>query len=901
MIYRILKTHVILKSLLISCGLALGGTSLNAQVDVDMTMTVEELVQNVLLGNGVSVSNITFNGAPADQVNVQIGRFHGTSQVVEFPEGLVLGTHNVRDLVLAEFGGDPMTNPVDDDPDLAILAAEPNMNDGAILEFDFIPNGDSLEFRYVFASEEYPLYTCSQYNDAFGFFISGPGFNGPFSNNAENIALIPGSNTPVAINTVNSGTPSGFNDPDACQNANPNWQQDTIYFVDNDPPASDEDVQIAGMTTTLTAYANVICGETYHIKIGIADAVDGALNSAVFLESESFASNSTVQVTLDIPVGVNDSTLYEGCGEAALQFIRPAASQGIEETAYLEIGGTATNGVDYVPELPDSVVFPPGIDTVSFYLTAAYDGINEGEETVHILITNIASDCSGAELTSEFQFYIREPDPLEVSGFDTSLVDCHDEVDLFPIVTGGYGEYSFDWTNGATSDTVTVSPGYTTTYFVTVGDTCGVEPLVAQFEVDVPVYPPVHVTMPPDTLIETCNVSLPITPEVTGGFGQYTFSWYDDGEYIGTGASFNYYVEQTSEVVAVVHDDCGALGSDTMMVSLPEVQVSTYLPDGYVAQSCTEEIMLPVVAEGGIGDLTYYWSVDGVPQDTTSNLYFIYHPSMGQTVVVTAEDNCQNTQTDSTFIEWDYPEIELRTIADTSICKNTSAVLYAEALGGSGSFKYHWQSAPDSTTTLTVSPQSDRNYYLTVTDTCGMSAEAVVNVEIRQVRADFDYLYIHYYGLQLTNYSRGEDLSYLWDFGDGTTSMEENPKHHFKGLDKYRVTLTATDPKGCWDTTYFETQPPSELFIPSSFTPNGDGINDLFGVVGANVTEFDMWIYDRYGREVFHTDNVNDKWNGATENSEYYPGSTVFNYLIRYKGELKEDAVEITGFVTLIR
>src|SRR5690606_7582028 len=203
-------------------------------------------------------------------------------------------------------------------------------------------------FRYVFASEEYPGFTCSSYNDAFGFFISGPGINGPFQNNAINIAVIPETDIPVAVNTVNSGVASNPGNTPNCENANPDWIEHSQYFVDN----SDEvegDIQFPGMTVTFTAFANVQCGETYHIKLAIADAFDGSLDSGVFLEAGSFTSNSSVQVDLDIPVGVNDSTLYEGCGVANLQFIRPGEGTGLEETAYLEITGTAINGVDYVP------------------------------------------------------------------------------------------------------------------------------------------------------------------------------------------------------------------------------------------------------------------------------------------------------------------------------------------------------------------------------------------------------------------------------------------------------------------------------------------------------------------------------------------------------------------------
>jgi hypothetical protein len=79
------------------------------------------------------------------------------------------------------------------------------------LEFDFVPTGDSLQFRYVFGSEEYTSYTCADYNDAFGFFLSGPGIAGPFSNGAAiNIALVPGTTVPVSISTLNGGEPTGY-------------------------------------------------------------------------------------------------------------------------------------------------------------------------------------------------------------------------------------------------------------------------------------------------------------------------------------------------------------------------------------------------------------------------------------------------------------------------------------------------------------------------------------------------------------------------------------------------------------------------------------------------------------------------------------------------------------------
>jgi|GEM_PF-447748 len=880
-------------------------TTTSAQVEVDLTMTVEELVQEVLLGNGVSVSNVTFNGDPADQVNVQIGRYFGTSDFIEFPEAIMMATDNANNVLTNGFGGDPMTNAVTDDPDLVQISGF-NINDGAILEFDFVPNGDSLEFRYVFASHEYQNYTCANFNDAFGFFLSGPGLNGPFTDNATNIALIPDTDIPVGVNSVNGGVPTAFGmDPTTCEQANPNYVEDSQYFVENySPDPESGDVQINGMTVTLTAYAEVICGEEYHIKLAIGDASDGALNSAVFLEAGSFTSNSAVDISLDIPVGVNDSTLYEGCGEAYLQFIRPLASSGIQEVAYLEIAGTATNGVDFLPELPDSIVFPLGVDTIDIVLSAPFDGLTEGEETVTVNITNVASECSGAVLTSSFQFYIREPDPMEVSGFDGALQDCSDEIDLFPTITGGYGEYGYIWSNGMSSDTVTVSPGFTTTYFLTVTDTCGVDPLSTQFDVDVPVYAPVFVDLGDDVFIETCDVVLPLTPETTsGGFGAYNYQWFVDGEFVTDANPFNYLVEGTSEVVVVARDVCGDTDSDTIVVSLPPSDVTAFLPQGYVAESCLDGFLLPVIADGGIGGLSFTWTVDGdTIVESTPQPFFEYEPSMGQAVEVFAQDNCQNTAKDTTFVEFNYPEVSFSLSPDTSICPESDAVLRAEAIGGSGNFNYVWEGFPDSTgTSLRVSPERDRNFLVSVSDTCGMSTDSVISVDIRNVRADFDFTEIEYYGMAFDNYSRGEELTYLWNFGDGNVSTEENPRHFFDGLEKYTVWLTATDLRGCQDTAFVVTDPPTEVFIPSAFSPNGDGINDLFGVYGENIVEFKMWIFDRWGDQVFYSEDPDVKWNGSDLNGEFYPGTTSFNYIIEYKGESEDDATKMTGVVHLIR
>ena len=194
-------------------GMALFGlltTGVQAQLILNGSLTPADCVQNILLGNGIVATNITFNGQPGTQLNPQIGGFNGTLCNIGMAGGVILATGSINNATgpnnsgsASEGGGTNLG-----DPDVLAVSqiTNPNImdvNDAAILEFDFVPQGDSLSFDFIFASDEY-LEFVNSVNDAFGFFISGPGISGPFTNNAANIALIPGTSQPVTIDDVNN-------------------------------------------------------------------------------------------------------------------------------------------------------------------------------------------------------------------------------------------------------------------------------------------------------------------------------------------------------------------------------------------------------------------------------------------------------------------------------------------------------------------------------------------------------------------------------------------------------------------------------------------------------------------------------------------------------------------------
>src|SRR5687767_13041862 len=132
------------------------------------------------------------------------------------------------------------------DADLTALVNRPTFN-ASVLEFDFQAVGDSILVNFVFGSEEYPEYSCSNFNDAFAFLISGPGYTGK-----KNIALVPNTIIPVAINSINSG-PGTMGTLSNCTALGPGSPFTNLY-VDNQASTN---VIFDGYTRVLTARAKV--------------------------------------------------------------------------------------------------------------------------------------------------------------------------------------------------------------------------------------------------------------------------------------------------------------------------------------------------------------------------------------------------------------------------------------------------------------------------------------------------------------------------------------------------------------------------------------------------------------------------------------------------------------------
>ena len=182
----------------------LSGDNLFGQIVINSSMTPAQLVQNILVQGGLSISNITYTGATG-AAKSQIGSFtNNNTTYLGLPSGIVLSSGYINHIAAPASTTGAMSDATGTpgDADLEALSGAASTYDTSVLQFDFIPSYNTVSFKYVFGSEEYPEYVCSQFNDVFGFFLSGPGIAGPYSNSSINIALIPGSSPHFLLQSI---------------------------------------------------------------------------------------------------------------------------------------------------------------------------------------------------------------------------------------------------------------------------------------------------------------------------------------------------------------------------------------------------------------------------------------------------------------------------------------------------------------------------------------------------------------------------------------------------------------------------------------------------------------------------------------------------------------------------
>ena len=759
------------------------------QLVTNTGMTPNQLVQTVLNGTGITISNVTYSGSPQ-----AIGSFTQNGNL-GISSGIVLTTGTVLNTPAGPHGpnnneGAGVDNGFGGDAQLTALAGNLTYN-AAVLEFDFETCSDEVEFNYVFASEEFLEYVLTSINgggsvnDIFGFFISQPGIPG-----AQNIALLP-NGAPVAIDNVH---PAGSNiNGDSYPAAN------FEFYVHNPPNAPF--IQYDGFTTKLTAKAAVQCNTVYHLKLAIADVGDGIYDSGIFLEAGSFNASppSSVEHSISSDVFDNNNIIAEGCVTTTIELERGLCNLGSPLVVPVSTSGTAIEGVDY-SNMPATITFPAGSQTTTFSFDAFEDGLTEGQETLDFEF--LFTDNCGNQTIQELNLFIQEVNPVTVEVTGPEITCPGEEIELTATITGGAEPYTYLWSTGETTPSILVSPGSTTPYTVTVNDDCLAQPISTTYTVNVPVIPPLTINETPD-LEDICPyVPFLLESNVTGGTPSYTYQWSSNFESnLSTNDTYTAIPSTTTTYTVEVTDFCGATTSEDIV-------------------------------------------------------YTILSPPLVLTMSPTVE-----------------------------ICPGDSIEISVSSVGGYGQHFYDWLHSGETTPEVWVTPNQTTTYTISVSDECQtFTVEGSTEVVVVKPTADFESTSnVFFHDLPITFQNNSINAStYEWTFGDGQNSTLVHPSNTYDEPGLYYITLIAIDDKGCTDTIVKPINIEEEwfIYIPNTFTPDGDRSNNDFRISTIGIKQLDIKIFNRWGELIFEAFDPRFVWDGSYAGSIVTDGT--FTYIVNF-------------------
>lgn len=607
------------------------GFSSTAQMTISTGVLTPAQYVNNLVGPGITVSNVTYTGTTQ-----QIGSFGGTSNI-GFPSGgVVLSSGATTELVgtaatitagTTNVSGidNTMNSTIDDLLTIASTNATSlgigsitSTEDGAILEFDFVPISNIVSFNFVFSSDEYLTYVNTVFNDIFGFFVAGPGISGPYSapagfpNGSTNLALVPGTTSPITISTIHPTL-------------------NAQYYVSNSGGTTHA---MNGFTTPIPITFNVQCGETYHFKFAVADCQDNYLSTAVFLQDGSFTS-PPVDISLETANGTD--TIPEACVDANVLFIRSACQSNLPLTVNYSVSGTAIDNVDFV--IADSpITLAAGQDTAAINIAPIVDALSEGTESIVITVTY--TDAGGNVQTISGNLYLSDITPLSINETDLNLQCFDDNILLNAVGQGGSGVYTYDWAMSAsdsTQDVVSINQNGTYIYPITITDIC----LGSYTDTVTVVMNQTLVINTVQSSPATCEPTGYVTGNVLGQTGVPSYQWSGPGANSSTTWDGNTWTDLSSGwyYFAVTDNVCEVYDSVFVDILNPPMAQFTATP----SSGCSPlTVNLVNTSQNALNYLWDFGNGQTANVTTTANQVQIYNNS-AVVRLIAAQGNCADT------------------------------------------------------------------------------------------------------------------------------------------------------------------------------------------------------------------------------------------------------------------
>lgn len=496
--------------------------------------------------------------------------------------------------------------------------------------------------------------------------------------------------------------------------------------------------------------------------------------------------------------------------------------------------------------------------------------------------------------------------PLAISAIMTGWtpVTCNGGNDGSATIqtTGGTAPYTYSWNTLPAQNTPNATNMIAGMFTVTVTDANGCA-TIGTVTITEPT--PVVVTVTPgDTICP--NQAFNVAAYGSGGSGSFTYNWSPN---LGNGNSYTVYASTatTWTVSAVDANGCPSapltIAADVYQFSPANLIVSS-TPSMCAGGSAT----ITTTVSGNTGPLTFNWSnnLNGPGPHTV-------YPVATTTYSVNVTNICGVVVPATTQVTVHPIPVVNIDPQTASGCDVVNLTFSDTATANAGS-TYYWDFGDNSTGT---GPNTNHDYTTNGTFTVsvvvtspfgctGNNSNQVSLIIYDSPTANFavasDELSIVEPTAVFSNQCSVNTIGWWWDFGDTTTSTLASPTHTYQRTGTFNVRLIAESFGGCMDTTdqVLEVDPEYTLFIPTAFTPNGDGINEVFFVYGAEINDFTMQLYDRWGNMIFESKDLYEGWDGRAKGGTEIAQQDVYVYkvfVIDFEGKQHK----YTGSVSLLK
>ena len=720
-------------------------------------------------------------------------------------------------------------------------------------------------------------------------------WNGGVLFNAINGSTISAPNTYIATITDNNGcigkdtiiVTSNTNTPVVTTSSSGIFSCTVNAVIITGTSAGNNMVWNGGALVNATNPATVYSPGTYIITV--TDPINGCINAASLTVTADTSAPLLVTVNSDtictgqtatlIASGANTYTWSTGEITDSIN-VSPLSTTSYTVTGVSgQCSGTAIATVTIIPILvavnSDTIctgqmanLIASGANAYTWSTGEITGSINVSPlSTTSYTVTGVSGQCSDAAIATVTII------PILVAVNSDTI--CPGQ----PATLIASGANTYTWSTGEITGSINVSPLSTTSYTVT-----GVSGECSDAAIATITIIPILVAVNSDTICTGQTASL-----IASGANAYTWS---TGEFT---SSINVSpLSTTSYTVTGVSGEC----SDAAIATLTIIQ-------GITVDSVLTCLGVPAIITAS-GATSYLWSTG----ETTASI-LISGTSSTYTVIGTTS-SCADTAVSLVTAS---PPPNVSFSADiASGCNPFTVNFLADTTNNAGA-TYSWDfgqgfSWSEIYTSHTYSVAGCHTVALTVSFGQGCTSTDSISCMINvfpQPEANFnilpDEIDLLFPTAYFSNISTNA-TSWLWDFGDGTNSILQHPEHTFADTGTYNITLISSTINNCIDSiTYtIEVKDITTIYIPNAFSPNKNGKNEIFNIYsfGISPDNFELLIFDRWGKQIFKTNDLNLGWNGSFNNNGEVLENSVYSYHLNYN-KLNGKHLSKIGYITLVK